>query len=177
MRVLLLLALAMQILVWPAHAQQAAGQIVLAQARSVDLLPAATLFKDDGGSFPASAAALPAWSAPLRPAAGIDPMGGAYWLVAAVRNDTNITAWVLDPNNTMIERVEARLLGADGSVQQLHTGFRAQHDYLLHYGKDLTLAPHAHYQLVLRFSSPYYVRAPIISMLPAAQFRSLVART
>ncbi|MDL2356259.1 MAG: ATP-binding protein [Pseudomonadota bacterium] len=176
MRVFLLLALAMQLLLWPAHAQGLPRQVVLAQARSVDLLPAALLFKDDGGPFPADLGALAAWSAALAPAARIDTTGGAYWLLASVRNDTPVRQWVFDPNNTMVERIEARLFGADAGVQRLQTGLQAEHDYFLHYGKDVLLEPGQTYRLVVRFSSPYYVRAPVIAMLPRAAFARLVMR-
>jgi signal transduction histidine kinase/DNA-binding NarL/FixJ family response regulator/HPt (histidine-containing phosphotransfer) domain-containing protein len=176
MRVLLLLALAMQILLWPAHAQVRSGPTVLAQANSVDLLPAARLFKDDGGPFPASPGALAAWTASLTPAARIDPMGGAYWLVTSVRNDTPVKEWALDPNNTLINRIEAHLFDADGGVQQVHTGFQASREYFLHYGKNVRLEPQHEYQLVMRFSSPYFIRVPVVSLLPQAEFSALVIR-
>ena len=174
-----LLALAMQLLFWPAHARAGTAPTVLTQARAIDLLPAARLFKDDGGLFPsgvASAAAMAAWTASLTPAARIDPTGGAYWLVTSVRNDTPVTAWVFNPHNTLIDRIEARLFGADGGVQQVHTGFQASREYFLHYGKNVRLEPQRTYQLVMRFSSPYYIRAPVVALLPQAQFSALVIR-
>jgi signal transduction histidine kinase/DNA-binding NarL/FixJ family response regulator len=177
---LLLLALAIQVLLWPAHAEGRAGPAVLARAGAVDLLPAARLFKDDGEPFPSSAAASPAamaaWTATLTPAARIDSMGGAYWLVTSVRNDTLLKEWVLDPHNTLIDRIEARLFGADGGVQQVHTGFQASHEYFLHFGKDVRLEPQREYQLVMRFSSPYYIRTPVVALLPQADFSALVIR-
>jgi signal transduction histidine kinase/DNA-binding NarL/FixJ family response regulator/HPt (histidine-containing phosphotransfer) domain-containing protein len=176
MRALLMLALAWQLLFHPAFAQADAGPAILNQARSVNLLNQGLLFEDRGEAFPASRQALPGWLAALKPAAGIDLSGGAYWMVARVRNGTGLSDWVLDPNDTLIERVEARLIGSDGSVQRLVTGYRAPHDYMLHYGKDVTLGPNLDYQVVLRFSSPYYARQPVISLLPQAQFRALSAR-
>jgi signal transduction histidine kinase/CheY-like chemotaxis protein len=182
MRFFLLLALAMHLLLWPAFALASAepdpGTTVLTEARAIDLLPAARLFKDDGGPFPsaASPAAMAAWLAALTPAARIDSTGGAYWLVTSVRNDTAERAWVLNPNNTLIDRIEARLFGADGSVQKVHTGFRAGREYFLHYGKNVRLEPHGRYQLVMRFSSPYYIRVPVVSLLPQAAFNTLVVR-
>ena len=180
MRVLLLLlALALQLLFWPAHARAGTGPTVLVEAGAIDLLPAAQLFRDDGGPFPASAAsgaAVAAWTASLTPAARIDSTGGAYWLVTSVRNDTPVVEWVLDPNNTLIDRIEARLFGADGSVQQVHTGFQASREYFLHYGKNVRLEPQRTYQLVMRFASPYYIRAPVIALLPQTRFSALVIR-
>ncbi|WLI91573.1 ATP-binding protein [Massilia sp. R2A-15] len=176
MRVLLLLFLvALQSLVWPALAHAGAGQVVLAHAGRVAMTDAA-LFKDRGGEFPASAAAVPAWRATLEPVAKVDPAGGAYWMVIPLRNESPSTQWVMSPHNTMIYVAESRLLGADGSIQHLRTGFKVHHDYLLHYGNDVTLAPQGDYQLVIRFSSPYFVRAPVMVMQPRDEFQQLVAR-
>ena len=64
------------------------------------------LFLADNEAAPADAAALPAWLARQRPAADVDLFGGAYWLHARVRNDTDETAWVIDPNDTLIDLVD-----------------------------------------------------------------------
>ena len=176
MRVFLLLALAMQLLVAPAHAQVPARQIAIGQAQALDLLPGALLFRDEGGEFPASAAALPAWTATLNKAARVEPTGGSYWMIASIRNPTDRTRWVVYPDNSVIEIAEILVLGADGSRQQVTTGYQAHHDYLLHYGSDVTLAPQGDYFVVMRFSGQYFVRTPTVSIRPQAEFRRLVAR-
>jgi signal transduction histidine kinase/CheY-like chemotaxis protein len=176
MRVLLLLALAIQLLVFPAHAQSAASQIAIGQGQAADLLPGALLFRDEGGAFPASAAALPAWTATLKKAARVESAGGSYWMVASIRNPTNQTRWVVYPDNSVIEIAEILVLGADGSKQHVTTGYQAHHDYLLHYGSDVTLAAHGNYLVVMRFSGQYFVRTPMVSIHPQAAFRKLVAR-
>ena len=176
MRFLLLLALVMQVLFWPAHARSATSASVLVQARAIDLRPSARLFKDDGGPFPSSANGIAAWTATLTPAARIDPTGGAYWLVTGVRNDTPVEQWVFDPHNTLIDRVEAHLFGLEGGVQQVHTGFQASREYFLHYGKNVRLEPQRQYQLVMRFSSPYYIRAPVVALIPQTEYGTLVIR-
>ena len=176
MRVLLLLALAMQLLIWPAHAQGPSTQIAIGQPRGVDLFPGALLFQDAGGPFPASVASLPQWTATLKKAARVDPNGGDYWMVGSIRNDTPETRWAIHLTNTVIDSAEILMLGADGSVQRASTGYQARHDYLLHYGSNFTLAPHGDYLVVMRFSSHYFVRTPIVSILPQASFHTLVAR-
>ena len=176
MRVFLLLALAMQLLCWPVHAQVPASPVAIGEPRGVDLFPGALLFHDAGGAFPASVAAVPAWTATLNKAARVDPNGGAYWMVARIRNDTPETRWVIQLNNTVIDIVEILLLGADGSVQRATTGYHARHDYLLHYASDVTLAPRQDYLVVMRFSSQYFVRRPIVSALPQPTFLKLVAQ-
>lgn len=175
MRVFLLLALAMQLLFWPAHAQVPARQIAIGQAGGVDILPGAMLFVDDGGAFPASAAALPAWTATLRKAARVEPAGGAYWMVASIHNTAPETRWVIHLTNTVIELAEIVVLGADGSTQHAISGYRAPHDYMLHAAHDVTLAPQGDYLVVMRFSGQSFVRTPGVSVLPQAGFRTQVA--
>ncbi|MDB5962486.1 MAG: histidine kinase [Massilia sp.] len=179
MRVFLLLALAMHLLMGSSQAW-AAPAVGLDAGGYFDLLPGAALFDDSGGDFPPAgvraAGALDAWSAAQRRATGIAATGGAYWMVTAVRNDTALENWVLYPNNTMIDRVEARLYGDDGSSQRVVTGYQADHAYMLHHAGELKLLPGHSYRMVVRFSSPYYVRAPLFAMHPQAQFRRLVAR-
>ncbi len=60
---------------------------------------------------PADAAALPAWLARQRPADQVDLFGGAYWLHAQVRNDSSVAAWVIDPNDTLIDLVDLHVYG------------------------------------------------------------------
>ena len=157
-----------------AHAQPA--PVVLQPGGANNLLPAAQLFADDGQPFPATAAAIPAWRATLRSAPRVNLTGGAYFLLVPLHNASAETHWVIDPNDTLIDRVEARLYGPGGSVQQVRTGYRGGHDYLLHYGKDVNLASGAGYQLVLRFSSPYYARVPAVGMVTQEDYRKLVWR-
>ncbi|MES2149566.1 MAG: ATP-binding protein [Pseudomonadota bacterium] len=142
----------------------------------IDLNPQSQLYRDDGQGFPADAAAFPAWQAALAPAPKVDLLGGAYWMVARVRAGVPDARWVFDPHDTLIEKIEARVYGADGSLQSLHGGYLARHDYMLHYGMDLKLEPGHEYVLAVRFSSPYYARAPVMSLLPADPYRTLVAR-
>ncbi|PWF41761.1 hybrid sensor histidine kinase/response regulator [Massilia glaciei] len=157
-----------------AHA--APGDVVLGQAQDREMLPDALLYLDNGEHFPAAAGDVAAWQATLKPAAKVDLLGGSYWMVVNLRNYTDEAAWVLDPRDTLIEKVEARLLGSDGTVQTLHTGYRAKHEHFLHYGKNITLNPSVSYQLALRFSSPYYARMPVISVTPEADYIKLVDR-
>src|SRR5450830_454993 len=188
MRILMLLALAMHLMLSCAAAQAAASPaaVRLGAAGNFDLVPQAVLLRDDGGAFPAGGGepAFGAWMAAHARAESVASGGGAYWLVAVVRNDTALAQWVLYPNNTLLERFEARVYplddggvdaGADG-VQQAVTGYRASHDYMLHYGSDVRLQPQRSYRLVMRFNSPYYVRTPIVALRPQGAFRLLAAR-
>ena len=172
---LMLVVVVLQSLVWPQHALAGDGQLVLSKA-SHAALDQAALFKDRGGDFPASAANVPAWMKGLEPADKVDRAGGSYWMVIRVRNESQASQWVLFPFNTMVYVAESHLLGADGSLQKVRTGFKVPHDYMLHYGNDVNLDPHLDYQLVIRLSSPYFVRAPVVVLRPRADYQQLVAR-
>ncbi|MES2346473.1 MAG: ATP-binding protein [Pseudomonadota bacterium] len=173
-----LLFLLLAVLMWwqaPAQAQPQAAPIPLNSA-SVDLAVQGKLFHDDGQAFPVTAAGLPAMLAQLKPAARVDLLGGSYWLYAELRNDSRQAAWVIDPNDTLIDMVDIQVYGADGSTRQMLTGYRQPHPYLLHYGRDVELQPGQRYQVLIRFSSPYYARTPVMSVLPRGAYQQLVAR-
>jgi diguanylate cyclase (GGDEF)-like protein len=154
-----------------AGAALAAPVTPLAPDASVDLLEHGALHAADAAdAFPAGRAELAGWLAARPHAAKVDIFGGAYWLHAQVRHDGTATRWVLDPNNTIIERVEARLYGSDGSRQQLVTGYRAPHEHALHYGRDVQLAPGIDYDVLIRFESPYYASVPRFEVVGKAAY-------
>ncbi|MYM84720.1 response regulator [Duganella sp. FT50W] len=151
-----------------------AAPVALTDA-SIDLAKAGKLYADNGESYPVTAAGLPAMLSKLRPASKVDLLGGSYWLHAELQNDGQLPQWVIDPNDTLIDMVDIQIYGEDGSIRQLLTGYRQPHAYMLHYGKDIDLRPGLRYQLLIRFSSPYYARTPVFSVLPRADYQQLVA--
>jgi len=136
------------------------------------------LFLAENDAAPADAAALPAWLARQRPADQVDLFGGAYWLHAQVRNDSGETAWVIDPNDTLIDLVDIYVYGPGphAAAQTLLTGYQRPHEYLLHYGMNVQLAPGATYDILIRFSSPYYARAPLFGVQTQQAYRKLVGK-
>ncbi|GJI98971.1 hypothetical protein RugamoR57_56890 [Duganella caerulea] len=143
---------------------------------SIDLMTTGKLYLDEGQPFPVDAAGLPKLLARLKPATKVDLLGGSYWLYAELRNDSHQPAWVIDPNDTLIDMVDIQVFGPDGSARQMLTGYRQPHSYLLHYGKDVDLQPGQRYQVLIRFASPYYARTPVMSVLPRTTYQQLVAR-
>ncbi|KQQ36157.1 histidine kinase [Duganella sp. Leaf126] len=162
----------------PPEAPRAAGPLptIGLGGAAIDITAGGRLYLDEGEQAPASASALPAMVAGMRPATKVDLLGGSYWLVAELRNDGALTDWVIDSNDTLIDVVEMYIYRPDGGVQQLKTGYRQPHDYLLHYGKDVQLAAGQRYPVLIRFASPYYARPPIFSALPRSDYQQLVAR-
>jgi diguanylate cyclase (GGDEF)-like protein len=110
--------------------------------------------------LPADGVDVPAWFARHPAASRISLQGGHYWLLARVRHDAAQTQWVFDPNNTLIERVELRLAGSDGSVQERVSGYHEPHAYSLHYGQDVTLEPGVDYLALVRLDSRYFASVP-----------------
>ncbi|WP_296001504.1 7TM diverse intracellular signaling domain-containing protein [Rugamonas sp.] len=153
-----------------------AAPLPLDGAQRVDLGRNAVLYRSGGEVLPADAAALPGLLAQLTPAARVDLLGGGYWLYAELRNDTRLAAWVIAPTDTLIDQVDIAVYSPDGEVRRLQTGYRQPHEYMLHYGKDITLQPGVNYQLLIHFSSPYYAHQPVFALIPQAQYRRLVAR-
>jgi len=143
---------------------------------SIDLMTTGKLYLDEGQPFPVDAAGLPKLLAQLKPAPKVDLLGGSYWLYAELRNDSHQPAWVIDPNDTLIDMIDIQVFGPDGSARQMLTGYRQPHPYLLHYGKDVDLQPGQRYQVLIRFASPYYARTPVMSVLPRTAYQQLVAR-
>jgi signal transduction histidine kinase/HPt (histidine-containing phosphotransfer) domain-containing protein/AmiR/NasT family two-component response regulator len=174
-QVLRYLSLLLVVLCTVQHPAARAHTVALTTA-SIDIAAGGKLYLDEGELAPATAAALPAMIASLRPASKVDLLGGGYWLVAQLRNDGRHTSWVIDPNDTLIDVVDIYLYAPDGTLRVLKTGYRQPHDYLLHYGKDVELEPGQTYQVLIRFASPYYARTPMFTALPRTDYQQLVAR-
>lgn len=154
----------------------AAPAVVQASPQAaVDLLALGALYPaSKGDSFPEQAQQIEPWLAGRTPAANVNLLGGGYWLFARVRHDGATAQWVLDPNNTLIEQVDARLWGSDGSVQRTRSGYATKREYALHYGKSLTLTPGVTYDVLVRFDSRYYASVPRFEVLTEAAYQRKV---
>jgi diguanylate cyclase (GGDEF)-like protein len=124
--------------------------------------------------FPHEGIDLPAWFARHPRADHISLQGGHYWLLARLRHDAPQAPWVFDPNNTLIERVELRLAGSDGTVQRRVSGYREPQPYALHYGQDVTLAPGVDYVALVRLDSRYFASIPRLAFSEPAAYRAKV---
>jgi len=128
---------------------------------TVDMVASARLAQAEADeAFPADGTDLPAWFAHHPPARQISLQGGHYWLLARLRHDAPETRWIFDPNNTLIERVELRLGGSDGTVQRRISGYGEPRAYSLHYGQDVTLTPGVDYVALVKLDSRYFASTP-----------------
>lgn len=125
--------------------------------------------------FPADAAVIERWRQSLHQEPQVSQFGGAYWLVAHVRNDSAEQDWVLVPGSVMIEWVDARIYASDGTIQQFAGGYRGDYQYGLHYGQRIRLAPGASAVIVIHTDSPFYRAPPAVRLYPERMYRRLVA--
>lgn len=153
----------------------AAPAVQAAPEAPVDLLARGALYPAaEGDNFPEHAQQIEPWLAGRAAAANVNLLGGSYWLFAQLRHDSAVTQWVLDPNNTLIEHVESRLWGSDGSVQHVRSGYTAEREYALHYGKEITLVPGVTYHVLVRFDSRYYASVPRFEVLTETAYQRKV---
>jgi diguanylate cyclase (GGDEF)-like protein len=133
------------------------------------------LYQAGTEGFPESADEFPDWYSHLEAIPSVNLFGGAYWLYAEVRNDSDITQWIVNPDGTLIEHVEIRLYPQEGKVQRFVSGYTAEHDYMLHYGKAVQLLPGSSAKLLIRFDSPYFASHPKFELVQEPEFRQRVS--
>ena len=138
----------------------------------VTLAPQIQLFHAGTEIPPTGQAALPAWLNTLKPAHKVSLFGGSYWLYGTISNATVNSDWVLDPDGRLIDQVDVYIYPSDGAMQHFTTGYRAEHDYMLHYGKHFHLAPGQSAQVLVRVESPYFAASPVVRLESAAGYRS-----
>jgi diguanylate cyclase (GGDEF)-like protein len=140
---------------------------VLAGDQTTELLKMGRLYRADAEPPPDNPALLGEWERAQKPVPRVNLFGGAYWLVAEVDNQTPQTNWVLDPNGTIIENIEVWWYGKQISRQIM--GYSRNFEFLLHYGKRISLEP-GFYTVLIRFQSPYYASQPSFRLMPEEKF-------
>lgn len=146
----------------------------LSTEQAVTLFPQAQLFEAGTETPPPTAADLPRWLATLKPANKVSLFGGAYWLYAPVHNPTNNSNWVIDPDGRLIEQVSIYVYSHDEAVQQSNSGYLAEHDYTLHYGKNMTIPAHQDAFILMRVQSPYFAATPALVVQTQENYRQHV---
>ncbi|MDR3391838.1 MAG: sensor domain-containing diguanylate cyclase [Sulfuriferula sp.] len=150
------------------------GAVSLRQNIELDLINSGHLYQATDDNFPTSFQELPGWLSRHQTINRVNMLGGSYWFYAEIHNDSSDTEWVLDPDDTLIDKVEAHIFTDDDQVQQFVTGYRADHEYMLHYGKDIHLPPGSSSKILIRLQSPYYASQPDIKIYPKQDYRQHV---
>lgn len=156
----------------------AALLLCIASAQAVSIgqridLPG-TLYQSEDESFPASASSLASWLSRLHEIKRGKMLGGSYWFHAELNNDSGNTEWVLEPDYRLIDRVEVRVYVQDKVVQRFVTGYQAQHDYMLHYGKLIHLPPGEHAQVLIHFENLHFAFVPAVRLYTEHDYQHLV---
>lgn len=123
--------------------------------------------------FPATLEDVARWRQGRTAAPAVSLFGGAYWLVAEVRNESTVGDWVLAPGSVLFDQADIRIYGSDGSIQQMTAGYRADYQYALHYGQRIRLAPGATATIIERIESPFYQAPPSLRLFTEAEYRRL----
>ena len=123
--------------------------------------------------FPQSATDLSDWLQTQKRVDRVRLTGGSYWLYGEVRANV-IEPMVFDPNNSLIEHVEAYIYDADGKIQRLTTGYAYPREFSLHYGKSVNLRPGETYRVLVHFTSRYYASFPRFEFLPRSDYQHQV---
>lgn len=145
-------------------------------ARSTTPLYSVPLLYRAQVDFPTSSDTIEAWQAQLTPIERVRFTGDDVWVVLPLRNTTAQREWVFNPHGTLMDTVEARVYRPGQPTQVIRTGYRAEHQYMLHYGVDLTLEPGEQGVIVARVRSPYFASQPEFSVPSRAQYRHTVSR-
>ena len=121
-----------------------------------------------------SVAALEKWLAQQQRVAHINRFGGSYWFYATVRNDSNVTRWVIEPHSGLTEYAQVYVYLPGMAAQSFTTGYHTDNPYMLHYGGDVTLPQGATAQVLLRIESRYFTHPLSIFVSTQASYRKTV---
>ena len=163
--ILLLAILLLAVLLPAAAGPVASGEDMMRRDGRIYLAPDA--------AFPTAHGDIERWRRARAAVPAVSLFGGAYWLVAEVRNDSAVEEWVLAPGSVLFERAAIRVYGSDGGIQQLETGYRADYQYALHYGRRIRLAPGASATIIERIDSPFYQAPPSLRLFTEPEYRRL----
>ncbi len=150
------------------------AQVKLEKQTRVDMTTTGALYMATSTDFPKSIADIDAWRGALTPVNKVNLFGGMYWFVVDVNNFSTHSDWVFDPYGTIMDVIDARLYGADGSSQILETGYQRKLPYSLHYGQNIRLEPNMQYRLLVRIGSPYFASQPGFRVMPQEEYQQHV---
>ena len=131
------------------------------------------IYRATDAAFPAAYGDIGPWRQARAAVSSVSLFGGAYWLVAEVRNDSAVEEWVVAPGSVLFDRALIRVYRSDGTMEQLASGYRADYQYALHYGQRIRLAPGASATIIEWIDSPFYQAPPSLRLFTEAEYRRL----
>ena len=144
--------------------------VATTRGESVDLAINGQIFDATTQAFPASDKELFTWLSQQRSVASVNMTGGAYWFYAEVRNESDSTSWVISTDGTLIEQIVVKVYQPERN-QQFVSGYYAEHEYMLHYGKSINIPVNTTAKILIRFESVYYASPPSFELIQAADYK------
>ncbi|EWH07350.1 histidine kinase [Pseudoalteromonas lipolytica SCSIO 04301] len=127
--------------------------------------------------FPQSAADIKRWRASKRPQSRISSIGGGYWLIVDIENQSDIEDLVLYPYNTLVSKIESRiydLTDVSQPVRSFVTGGVEKNQFAFHYGNRLNLEKGKRYTLITHFESDYFYTPAKLILTPYQDYFEII---
>jgi diguanylate cyclase (GGDEF)-like protein len=153
---------------------QVYGLVSQTSSERVDLGINGQLFEVNGENFPNSSNELSGWLSAQKAISAVNLFGGDYWFYAEVHNDSDIKNWVVSLDGTLIEQIEVRVYLPQGIQQSFRSGYRAEHDFMLHYGKRVNFPANSTAKILIRFGSQYFASHPRFELLQESTYRQRI---
>lgn len=129
----------------------------------------ASLYSADETLPPEKTADLDDWFRLQKPLDAISLLGGVYWFVLELENDTQQTDWVLDVENGLIEHIDYFFYSNQGR-RDVASGFVEDDEFFLTYGRSFNIEEQATMTVLIRIESPYYASLPALSVTPIKEY-------
>ncbi|WP_404340354.1 7TM diverse intracellular signaling domain-containing protein [Pseudoalteromonas mariniglutinosa] len=147
------------------------------QRTAQNLHEAGRLLAASDNYFPSNINEISPWLESKQPQPRISSIGGRYWLMVEMSNQSDYDDLVLYPYNTLLSKVETRIYelnDPDAPVQQVVSGGHTANEFAFHYGNKIKLAKGKHYVLITLFESEYFYTPAKLVIKPYEPFFQLV---
>jgi len=145
------------------------------EGENVDLSKYGRLFEARDAHFPVSSEELDRWLLSQKTLESVDLFGGSYWFYAEVSNNSGHDQWIVSADGTLIESVEVRVFANQLKPQHFTSGYNAEHDYMMHYGKSVQLPSNTTAKILIRFESRYFASHPKFELIQETHYQQRIA--
>ncbi len=118
---------------------------------------------------PENKSELKTWQDSLGTPVNLSLVGGQYWYVVDIVNDTDTNHWVLDVQNGLVEYLQY-IIYTDRKKYEFNSGYYSDDAYYLSYGRQFNLPAEQTATLVIYLASPYFASQPAITVTSKADY-------
>ncbi len=109
--------------------------------------------------------------AKLEPVSQVNQIsGGRYWLYAKLQNRTDVNQWVLNPYNSVIDRLHVYLYNGQ-NIREYTGGYLYPHEQSLHYGMELELPRDRVHEVLVLIESRYFSGLPQFEIVDKLRYQ------